>query len=131
RGRVGRCRGNSSARAERLGRFRILRRGHTEEQMPTPSDSEILVDEIASPIGCIVIAARQGRLCALEFGRARVARTVSARYGQTRLVRARNPFGISARIRAYLAGKLTALDRIAVDTGGTAFPRRVWQALGR
>ena len=99
--------------------------------MPTPSHSEILVDEIASPIGRIVIAARERRLCALEFGRARVARTVSARYGRTRLVRARNPFGISARIRAYLAGKLTALDRIAVDTGGTAFQRRVWQALRR
>src|ERR1700736_4753923 len=99
--------------------------------MPTLSHSEILVDEIASPIGRIVIATRQGRLCALEFGRARVARTVSARYGRTRLVRARNPFGISARIRAYLAGKLTALDRIAVDTGGTAFQRRVWQALRR
>src|SRR5258705_3940486 len=91
----------------------------------------LLVDEIESPIGRIVIAARDGRLCALEFGRARLGRVLAARYGRTRTVRTRNPFGFSARIRAYLAGDLIALDRISVDPGGTPFQQRVWQALRR
>ncbi len=96
-----------------------------------PSETPLLVDEIASPIGRIVIAVRDGRLCALEFGRARVTRQVIARYGRARLLRSRDPFGFSARIRAYLAGDLAAVDAIPVETGGTAFQRRVWRALRR
>ena len=99
--------------------------------MRGPSASTILIDEIASPIGRIVIAARDGRLCALEFGRARVVREMLKRYGRTPLVRTRNPFGFSDRVRAYLAGEVTAVDRIPVDTGGTPFQRSVWQALRR
>ena len=99
--------------------------------MRTQAGGSLLVDEIESPIGRIVIAARDGRLCALEFGRARLTRVLAARYGRPRTVRARNPFGFSARIRAYLAGDLAALDRIPVDPGGTPFQRRVWQALRR
>ena len=96
-----------------------------------PSETPLLVDEIASPIGRIVIAARAGRLCALEFGRARVARQVIARYGRARLLRSPDPFGFSAKIRSYLAGDLAAVDDIPVETGGTAFQRRVWRALRR
>lgn len=99
--------------------------------MRTPPSSSILIDEIASPIGRVVIAARAGRLCALEFGRPRVFREVAARFGGKRPVWARDPFGFSTKIRAYLAGDLTAVDRIPVDTGGTPFQRRVWQALRR
>src|SRR5260370_25773944 len=84
----------------------------------------LLVDEIESPIGRIVIAARDGRLCALEFGWARLGRVLAARYGRPRTVRTRNPFGFSARIRAYLAGPLIALDRSPVPPGGTPFQRR-------
>jgi hypothetical protein len=40
----------------------------------------LLIDEIQSPLGRIAIAARDGRLCALEFGRARLARRLAARY---------------------------------------------------
>lgn len=96
-----------------------------------PSEKPMLVVEIVSPIGRIVIAARDGRLCALEFGRARVARQVVARHGGARLLPSRDPFGFSARIRAYLAGDLAAVDDIPVETGGTAFQRRVWRALRR
>lgn len=91
--------------------------------------SILFVDEIASPLGRIVIAARAGRLCALEFGRPRMARQLARRYGRLPRRPARDPFGISTRIRDYLAGKLTAVDAIAVDTGGTPFQRRVWRAL--
>jgi methylated-DNA-[protein]-cysteine S-methyltransferase len=76
-----------------------------------------------------VIVARDGRLCALEFGRARMAGQLARRFPRVPRRRVRDPFGISSRLRAYLAGDLTAVDRIAVETGGTAFQRRVWRAL--
>jgi methylated-DNA-[protein]-cysteine S-methyltransferase len=91
----------------------------------------LLVDLIPSPIGRIAIAARAGRLCALEFGSARLARQLAARYPGVPRRRVRDPFGLSARIRAYLAGDLTAVDRIPVETGGTPFQQRVWRALRR
>ena len=89
----------------------------------------LLIDEIASPLGRIVIAARDGRLCALEFGGVKMARQLARRYPGSRRRRVRDPFRISSRIRAYLTGDLTAVDRIPVETGGTAFQRRVWCAL--
>src|SRR5258706_15871049 len=88
----------------------------------------LLIDEISSPIGTIAIAARSGRLCALEFGRAPLARQLAARYPQVPRRRARNPFGLSAKLRAYLAGDLAAVDRIPVEAGGTPFPQRGWRA---
>jgi methylated-DNA-[protein]-cysteine S-methyltransferase len=91
----------------------------------------LLIDEIASPLGRVAIAARAGRLCALEFGSVRLARQLSARYPDVPRRRARDPFGLSSRIRAYLAGDLAAVDRIRVETGGTRFQRRVWRALRR
>ena len=94
-----------------------------------PLPATLLIDEIASPLGRIVIAARDSRLCALEFGRARMGRQLTARFPDSRRQKVRDPFGISSRIRAYLDGDLTAVDRITVDTGGTAFQQRVWRAL--
>jgi methylated-DNA-[protein]-cysteine S-methyltransferase len=91
----------------------------------------LLIDEIASPLGRVAIAARAGRLCALEFGSGRLARQLYKRYPDVPRRRARDPFGLSARIRAYLAGDLAAVDRIPVETGGTPFQRRVWRALRR
>jgi methylated-DNA-[protein]-cysteine S-methyltransferase len=91
----------------------------------------LFIDEIQSPLGRIVIAARDGRLCALEFGRARLARQLAARYPGLPQRRARNPFGVSVKLRAYLAGDLAAVDRIPVETGGTPFQQRVWRALRR
>jgi len=91
----------------------------------------LLIDEIHSPIGRIAIAARDGRLCALEFGRARLVRQLTVRYPEAPRRRARNPYGVSVRLRAYLAGDLAAVDRIPVETGGTPFQQRVWRALRR
>ena len=91
----------------------------------------LLIDEISSPIGTIAIAARSGRLCALEVGRTPLARQLAARYPQVPRRRARNPFGLSAKLRRYLAGDLAAVDRIPVETGGTPFQQRVWRALRR
>jgi methylated-DNA-[protein]-cysteine S-methyltransferase len=90
-------------------------------------------DEVPSAIGVIVIAAGDGRLVGLEFGDgvARMHEWLAARYGEARLLLRRDPFGISRRIAAYLAGDLDAVSAIEVDPGGTPFQRDVWGALRR
>jgi methylated-DNA-[protein]-cysteine S-methyltransferase len=80
-----------------------------------------------------VIAARDGRLMCLDFGDRvdGIQKHLTARYGEARLLPRRDPFGISGRIAAYLAGDFDALTAIEVDPGGTPFQREVWTALRR
>lgn len=94
---------------------------------------DLLTDEIPSALGTIVIAAREGRLCGLEFAdcRERMLASLARRYGARSMRPERDPFGFSGRIRAYLAGDLGGIDEIAAEPGGTAFQRRVWRALRR
>jgi methylated-DNA-[protein]-cysteine S-methyltransferase len=47
------------------------------------------------------------------------------------LTPARNPFGLSGKIRAYYAGELGVVDDIQADGGGTAFEKTVWAELRR
>ena len=94
---------------------------------------KLLVDEIDSPVGTVMIAVRGEALCALEFcdSRERLRALLGARYESPILERSPNPRGLSARIRAYFAGDLTAIDSIPVETGGTPFQQSVWTALRR
>jgi methylated-DNA-[protein]-cysteine S-methyltransferase len=92
---------------------------------------DFLTDEVPSAVGRIVIVARDERLVSLDFSncRRRMLSGLVARYGSVRLKPARDPFGVSGRIKAYLAGDLGAVDDILVDPGGTPFQRDVWTAL--
>jgi len=94
---------------------------------------ELRTDTIDSPLGRIVVVTDGRALCALDFGDCarRLRRLLARRYGEVILRRARNPLGVSEKIRSYLAGRLGALDDIAVNPGGTAFERSVWSALRR
>ena len=94
---------------------------------------DFLTDEVPSAVGLIVIVARDERLVSLDFGdcRGRMLAGLAARYGLVRLTPARDPFGVSRRINAYLAGDLGAVDDILVEAGGTPFQRDVWMALRR
>ena len=56
---------------------------------------------------------------------------LTARYGLARLKPGCDPFGVSGRIKAYLAGDFGALDDTSVEPGGTPFQRDVWTALRR
>ena len=84
-----------------------------------------------SPIGTIAVAVLDGRLCALTFGgdgtvrRARLER----RFGPLAFRESRDPAGIVSALRAYFAGRLTALERFEIDSGGTPFQSRVWREL--
>src|SRR5262249_10246993 len=73
-------------------------------------------------------------LCGIAFaGRMeRLRPQLAARFGRDfAVVDARDPAGAVARLAAYFAGELHALDTLAVDTGGTPFQAKVWAALRR
>jgi len=92
---------------------------------------QLQIDEVESPIGTILLVAGAGALCALDFAncRERMLSLLGARYGRTRLEPATDPGGYTTRLRAYLDGDLDAVADIPVETGGTAFQRRVWSSL--
>jgi methylated-DNA-[protein]-cysteine S-methyltransferase len=89
------------------------------------------VAQCASPIGDIVVAVRDGQLCALSFAdqwprkRARLEK----RFGTVEFRKATDPAGVVTRLKRYFAGDLDALAPIAVDLGGTPFQRKVWSEL--
>jgi len=91
----------------------------------------LLVDRIASPIGTIVLIADGRGLCTLDFAdhEPRMMRLLKLRHGDVKFTEADDPLGASSCLRAYLAGRLDALDDIPVEPGGTPFQRRVWAAL--
>ena len=93
----------------------------------------ILSDRIDTPIGPMVLMARDGVLLLLEFEDAtdRVAREMKLRFGGADHQPTDDPFGLSSRMRAYFAGDLKAIEGIETDGGGTDFQRRVWAELKR
>jgi methylated-DNA-[protein]-cysteine S-methyltransferase len=98
------------------------------------SPSRLLLDHIRTPIGRLALIADEGgRLRALGFtdGHTRMERQLEAYLGQPgkMLVRAANPGGLTAAIRAYFDGDLPAIDKLPTEAEGTAFQRSVWRAL--
>lgn len=91
----------------------------------------IEVCEYDTPLGGVTGATREGVLLALAFsdGWAAMETRLVRRLGA--LDRRRGTGGLRTRLTAYFAGDTAALDDVAVDPGGTAFQRAVWQALRR
>ena len=91
----------------------------------------LLTDIREAPVGRLVLVYDAGRLCALDYAdrRGRMIRLLQRRYHQFRLCAASKPLGVTQQLRAYLGGKLDALDNIQVDPGGTLFQQKVWEAL--
>ena len=84
----------------------------------------------ASPLGAIVVAARDSALVHLDFEDCsdRMRLLLRRRFGDVELHEA--PMAeVTKALDAYFAGELTALDRLEVDPGGTPFQNRVWLAL--
>jgi methylated-DNA-[protein]-cysteine S-methyltransferase len=88
-------------------------------------------DRIETPIGTMVLVARDGVLLLLEFEDAagRVNREMRARFGDVKLEQVTNPFGLSDVVRDYYAGHLHVIDQLITDGGGTPFERQVWTEL--
>ena len=91
----------------------------------------LLTDTLESPIGRLVLVFDAGRLCALDYADncGRMTRLLQRRYHQFRLCAASTPLDVTQQLRAYLGGKLDAIDSVQVDPGGTAFQQKVWEAL--
>jgi methylated-DNA-[protein]-cysteine S-methyltransferase len=94
----------------------------------------LLVDYIETPIGELAIVADEaGRLRAVEWTDHddNMERSLRLHYGAHgfSLTPARNPAGLSAKMRAYFAENLKAIDDLPVATGGTDFQLQVWRAL--
>lgn len=93
-------------------------------------------DRMDTPTGEMTVACdEEGRLCALEWEshRDRLARLLDCYHGAGRweLEPARNPFGLTAAVEAYMAGDIEALAALPVADHGTAFQRAVWAELRR
>lgn len=91
---------------------------------------ELMLTEIDSPIGPILMAETAAGVCGLFFGSERIQmkKCLEKRFGPVTFRDGDNS-GASARLRRYLDGDLGALDAVTVDPGGTAFQRQVWSAL--
>lgn len=87
-----------------------------------------------TPIGGMMIAAdADGNLRAALFTEDEevIRRQLILQYckGGFTLELGRNPHGLSEAIARYFAGDLGVIDRLPVQTGGTAFQQEVWHAL--
>ena len=86
---------------------------------------------IATPVGTLHVGVRAGRLCVLELSDPARFRHRLARCGETSApARSAAAEAIVDALQRYFTGDIQALDGIEVDPlGGTAFQRRVWEAL--
>jgi methylated-DNA-[protein]-cysteine S-methyltransferase len=92
-----------------------------------------LLDRLPTPIGTLLIVFdEQDRLRALDWDdyEARMRRLLRLQYGSELELREDSaPKSVRDSLNAYFAGYFSALDRIEVETGGTAFQRKLWTAL--
>jgi methylated-DNA-[protein]-cysteine S-methyltransferase len=95
---------------------------------PLPHLTAVRID---SPVGPIVIVSNPDGLCAVEFEDKadRVLVPLRRRYGPVELTFGEDRHGAADRLRAYLAGDLSAIDPLPVSTAGTPFQETVWAAL--
>ena len=92
----------------------------------------LILDRIATPVGeVLLVVDGDGAVRALDFHdyEPRMMRLLARHYGETPLTPGRAPQGVRTAVEAYFAGDATALDGVAIATGGTDFQRQVWAAL--
>lgn len=101
---------------------------------PVAETVRLRIDRLTTPIGeFVLVADDDGRLRATEWTdhEAELRRCLRRQFGEHgyALTPAANPAGLTAAMRAYFAGRLSAIDDLPVAEFGTAFQRAVWQAL--
>lgn len=88
---------------------------------------------IPTPIGVMLIATDdRGRLRVLDWEThyERMQRLIARHYGKdVALTEGPGPKAVVDKLKAYVAGDVSAIDDIPTETGGTAFQRQVWAAL--
>jgi methylated-DNA-[protein]-cysteine S-methyltransferase len=90
-----------------------------------------LTHRIPTPIGDMILVARDGILHLLEFEDAsgRVERELKSRFKNYEMQYTENPFGLSHIMHDYFSGNIHAIDTILTDGGGTTFEKKVWAEL--
>ncbi len=86
---------------------------------------------IPSPVGELTCVVRNGGLVAVAFdgdGGGTIAK-VRRRFAGDEMREAHEAGGVRAAFAEYFAGRISALDTLAVDPGGTPFQAGVWMAL--
>jgi methylated-DNA-[protein]-cysteine S-methyltransferase len=88
---------------------------------------------IDTPAGAVVLVRRGEKLVALVFEdhRAGMQRELEKRFGPVSFEPDPDGAAPARAFRRYLAGDLSALDAVEVDTAGTPFQERVWGQLRR
>jgi methylated-DNA-[protein]-cysteine S-methyltransferase len=88
---------------------------------------------IETPAGAVVLVRRAGKLVALVYEDrwTGVQRELEKRFGALSLEQDPDGGAPADAFRRYLAGDLSALDSVEVDTAGTPFQEVVWKALRR
>jgi methylated-DNA-[protein]-cysteine S-methyltransferase len=91
----------------------------------------LAADLIESPAGPIVLVANSTGLVAVDFGDPDdpLWELLRRRFGTIEAEPVHDPLGASSAMRAYLAGRLDALDGLPVDAGGTPFQQECWTTL--
>jgi methylated-DNA-[protein]-cysteine S-methyltransferase len=94
----------------------------------------LLLDRMNTPIGeMLVVTDSEGNLRAIDWAEyeTRMRGLLRRHYGEGgfTLEEGRAPYDVARAIEKYFAGDLRALDGLRVKTAGTAFQRRVWDAL--
>jgi len=85
------------------------------------NDRDELRFTVDTPLGPFTLAVKGGKVSRAAFGRGPAASPPTAPAAAA----------LAARVRAYFAGDVGALDGSAVDGGGTPFQREVWRELRR
>ena len=85
--------------------------------------------EVDSPIGPFRIASTNAGICLISFADtwASAVPSIERRFDSIEYVGDTDPHGAADRMRAYFAGRLTALDELPLDPGGTEFQQQVWR----
>ncbi|WP_303697463.1 methylated-DNA--[protein]-cysteine S-methyltransferase [Brevundimonas naejangsanensis] len=103
-----------------------------KKTQPKTQPETFTLDRIATPVGeVLLVTDADGAVRAFDFTdyEARMMKLLARHYGEARLTPGRAPEAVRNAVAAYFDGDLTALDGLAVKTGGTAFQRAVWAAL--
>ncbi|MEJ2176683.1 MAG: methylated-DNA--[protein]-cysteine S-methyltransferase [Gammaproteobacteria bacterium] len=84
-----------------------------------------------SPIGDMQVVTAQDKLCYLDFAdnKARMHQLLKRRFGGYKIVENAKHQQMHAMLDKYFEGKSDAFQKLELDTGGTDFQRKVWNAL--
>jgi methylated-DNA-[protein]-cysteine S-methyltransferase len=90
------------------------------------------LDRLQTPIGtALLVTDADGVLCALDWDdfEPRMRQLLKLQHGHSALKEVRAPDKLRAALSAYFAGDFASLDAITWRVAGTAFQRKVWNAL--